>query len=501
MFNKILVVFCLSFLVSPICMTHTHHWPKLSGDTASIRKVSSKKGDFVVPHLIQKIKLDDVSFYVKGGSQPDVEMRFSPDGKLIAIGTFLGQLKVINIYTGKILLDKKTAEGMVKHIDFSPDGKTIYYGEQSVDGFITAMTIQTGKILWQYRLADDLETSPPPAKENLWGIYSLPGCYRLKVLADGDLLVLGIHSWGSIRDLNGMTRWSRLYRFTKNGKRKWAFPSKGPMAMSLIYFDSDEKARRVAILAGNIGINAPADYRWQKGSLYVLNGYDGSLVGSHHFTPLKPYFRYVGFWQSVSVNQKGTSASVGMRDGRSFIFDLDEVKPKKVFRFGAPILISNIPVSAMATYTHMANDGRTYFQTGNSSIPNTNTMNDVIVPPGPHPNANMINVIDQKGRIKWRYKSGHSYENFWSSKDGRWILTTVKRKRQNNRREFGVLLFDTHRPGGGSSKLVYYYQVEGLSFFQADIARDGSAIALAEIPYISPDTGKLVGTYQVHIVR
>ena len=491
----------LCLLISTAAFSNHPKWEPLPDQSVSTRKTNSQKGDFVVPYLIRKIKLEDVSFYVKGGSQPDVETRFSPDGKYIAIGTFLGQLKIVNIYTGKVLLDKKIAEGMVKHIDFSPDGSIIYFGEQSYDGFVTALQIKTGKILWQYRLADDLKTSSPPTKDNLWGIYSLPGCYRLKVLEGGDVLVLGIHSWGSMRNINGMTRWSRVYRFTKEGKLKWVFPKAGPMAMTLVYLDSDQKGRRVAILSGSPGENTPKNYRWQKGSLYVLNGNDGSLVGAHLFTPLKPYFKDVGFWQSVSVNSKGTLASVGMRDGRTFIFDLDLVKPKKIFRFGAPILISNVPVSAMATYTHIANNGSIYFQTGNSNIPNANTMQEVITPPGPHPNANMISVVDEKGKIKWRYKSGHIYENFWSSKDGRWILTIVKKKTEGLNREFGALLFDTHRSGGGSSKRVYYYPVEGLSFFQADIARDGSAIAVVEIPYQNPETGKLVGTYQVHIVR
>lgn len=493
------LLFCL--ILTQICLGKSPQWEPLSGDSTSLRKINSQKGDFVVPHLIRKIQLEDVSFYVKGGSQPDVETRFSPNGKLIAIGTFLGQLKIVNIYTGKVLLDKKIAEGMVKHIDFSPEGDIIYFGEQSYDGFITALNIKTGKVLWQYRLADDLETSSPPAKEDLWGIYSLPGCYRLKVLNDGDILVLGIHRWGSMRNINGMTRWSRIYRFSKNGALKWAFPQKGPMAMTLVYLDSDENGRRIAVLSGSPGANTPEKYRWQKGSLYVLNGNDGSLVGSHLFKPLKPYFKEVGFWQSVSVNSGGTLAAVGMRDGRTYIFDLDGVKPKKVFHFGAPILISNVPVSAMATYTHIANDGSIYFQTGNSNIPNANTMQEVIAPPGPHPNANMINVVDEKGKTKWRYKSGHIYENFWSSNDGRWVLTIVKKRTIGLNQEFGALLFDTHRAGGGSSKRVYYYPVEGLSFFQADIAGDGSTIAVTEIPYQNPETEKLVGTYQVHIVR
>ena len=68
-------------------------------------------------------------------------------------------------------------------------------------------------------------------------------------------------------------------------------------------------------------------------------------------------------------------------------------------------------------------------------------------------------------------------------------------------RDAGAMLFDTRRPGGGTAKRVYYYRVEGKTFFHADLARDGSAFAFTEVPYQDPQTGMLVGSYQVHVIR
>ena len=48
---------------------------------------------------------------------------------------------------------------------------------------------------------------------------------------------------------------------------------------------------------------------------------------------------------------------------------------------------------------------------------------------------------------------------------------------------------------------LYFYPVEGTVFFHAAMAPDGSAFAIAEMPFKHPETGKLVGTYQVHLVR
>jgi hypothetical protein len=63
------------------------------------------------------------------------------------------------------------------------------------------------------------------------------------------------------------------------------------------------------------------------------------------------------------------------------------------------------------------------------------------------------------------------------------------------------MLFDTARSGGGAAKFVYYYQVEGLSFFRAAISGDGAAIAVVEVPCEDPQTKTLRGTYQVHVIR
>ena len=60
---------------------------------------------------------------------------------------------------------------------------------------------------------------------------------------------------------------------------------------------------------------------------------------------------------------------------------------------------------------------------------------------------------------------------------------------------------DTHRKGGGTAKLGYFYGVAGKTHHHADMAADGSAFALVETPYRDPKTDKLIGEYAVHIVR
>jgi outer membrane protein assembly factor BamB len=468
---------------------------------ASCRRPDSGKGDVVVPYVIRKVPLGDVSYLAKAGGQPDTFVRFSPDGRLLAVGTFLGRIKLLDVYANRTLWDKRIAEGIVKQIDFSPDGKQLYYGEQSVDGFLYAADAGSGETLWRFRLADDLETSPPPPKDSLYGVYQLPACFRLKTLADGDLLVLGLHCWGDHTRTESMTRLCRVYRFSPEGTVRWAFPADGPMPLGLIHMDGDRAGRRVAVLAASTAGNTPHDCPYRPGSIYVLDGRTGKLVGGHTFEPLEPHFEQVQFWQSVSVGPQGKLASLGLHDGRTFLVDLDTAKPEKTFAFGAPIPISGVPVSARSTYTLLAPDSVAYFQTANSTVPYVGRRQHVVAPPGPHPWANHIHAVGLDGQVRWRYQSGHEYQNFWTSADGRWMLTCVNKDDKRTGRDSGAMLFDTRRPGGGTAKLVYPYQVEGLTFFHADLARDGSALAVVEVPYQDPETGMLVGFYQVHVVR
>jgi len=476
----ILLPVAITFVLTGRLRAVESAWPMPEGSSglpASCRRPEAAGGDVVLPYLIRKVRLGDVSYYAKGGGQPDTFVRFSPDGRLLAVGTFLGRIKVVDIYAGRTLWEEKIAEGIIKQIDFSPDGKRIYFGEQSVDGFLYAADALSGKNRRRlYRLADDLGTSPPPPKDSLYGMYQLPMCFRLKTLADGDLVLLGIHCWGDHTKTESMTRLCRVYRLSPEGAVRWAFPPEGAMPLGLIYMDADPAGRRVAVLAASAAGNTPQDLAYRPGSIYVLDGRTGALVGGHTFQPLKPHFERVSFWQSVSVGRQGKLASLGTQDGRTFLVDLDTVQIKHTFTLGAPIIVSGVPVSARATYTHLAPDSMIYFQTGNSSVPYASRFMHVVDPPGVHPWANTIHAVGPDGRVRWRFRSGHEYQNFYSSADGRWLMTPVNKDDPKTGRDAGAMLFDTRRSGGGSAKLVYYYRVEGQTFFHADLARDGSQV-------------------------
>ncbi len=475
-------------------------WPEIPGAPDHCRTSGGDGAESHLPCPIGKVPLEDVSFYVRGRWQPDTFVRFSPDGRFLAIGSYTGKMRMWSVYENEMVWEQQIAEGMVKRVDFSLDGKRIYFAEQSVDGFVYAADARTGEILWRFRMADDLERGRPASKENPYDVYSQPGCYRLKVLKSGDVLVLGIHAWGDDPMKKRSRRLTRVYRFKPDGALRWVYPAKEPLPMTVIYMDADDQGMQIALLATQRDALVE-ETPFPEGSMMVLDGSTGTATWHHEFSPLSPYFEDVRFWESISVSPDGAGAAVGMFDGRSFLFDLEKQSIRETFSFGAPILISGVPVSASATYTHLAPDHVAYFQTGRSSVPYASTMEHVTAPPGPHPGAQMLTAVDADDKPIWRYQSGHSFQNFWTDDTGRYLLTSVFRDDERLGWEAGAMLFDTHRKGGGTAKLVYFFGVAGKTYYHADMARDGSAFALVETPYRAPKTDALIGEYAVHIVR
>ena len=450
--------------------------------------------------LLFRIPLEDVSFYVRAGHPPDAFLAFSPDGGLLAVGTFLGRLIVTSTKDGRILWQKRIPEAMVKRVAFSQDGRTIYFGEQSPDGFIYAVSATDGHPRWRFRLADDLLPGTPPEKGDIYGIYRQPGCYRLKVLEDDDLLVLGIHSWPD-KKRGYWRRLSRVYRLSPSGRLRWAWPREGPAELSLIYADSDKKGLRVAVVSTLPSDQLPPEYPYTPGTIYVLDGQRGKEVGRYRIPPLRPYYDRVSVWESVAVDPQGEFAVVATSDGRGFIIDLKKIKPSKILALGTPIMVGGLPVSAMSSYSLISPRREIYFQTDTSSIPyGLNVSGNR--PAGPHPNANTIWAVNPRGHILWRFSAPFRFQGLASDARGKVLATAAGASARGREasHQYGVFVFKTTRPGGGLEKLIGYYPTRGPVFFHLALSPDGNLLALCETPYLD-ELGRQIGSYQVHVLK
>ncbi|MBX3413114.1 MAG: hypothetical protein KF708_10535 [Pirellulales bacterium] len=467
------------------------------------------------PYLVRTIPLEDASASAGAGmgaatgTPPDSVVRFSPDNRLLAIGTLAGHLRVVDIFTGKLLHHQRISEGQIKQLAWSPDGRQLYVGEQSPDANLFALALPSEhgnakafRRIWTLRLADQLESSRLPPGDR-YGVYSLPAVHDLAVSDDGRLFVVGLHSWS----VGGTPRVrSMLYSVSADGKTLWQFPGERAAELSITHAAIDAAGTKLVFLA-NPPISPEAEPRVRGNTFYQLDGLSGEVVYRYSPNPLEPHFQRLEAWDSVAVSPRGDRFGLGLADGRALLFLPQAGRPPRVetFELGTPVLVGGLPVAAACSYTRAFGD-TIYFETQNSHVP-FGSPQAAHQAPAPHRGANMLTALGLEGSVRWRYRGPFALSGVWCNRaegeaDPRWLMVTCRElPGAGEPGQFGFLLFDLARPGGGSDKLVYYYATEGPVIFNADISADGRWIAVTEVPAPTPDGFDLYGTHQVHIVH
>lgn len=460
------------------------------------------------PYPLWKFPLEDVRDAAAGGASPDCVVRFSPDG-VLAIGSFEGWLRLVNCRRGGTVWSQRLAEGMIKRIAWSADGQTLYAGEQSPDGRLLAFDLgdrsETGapRLAWSVRLADELESSRPPAHDR-FGIYTLPAVYDLQTTQDGRVLVAGTHRWNV--DGQNQSR-SLLACYSREGQLLWRFPKEKPSNKScgLTFFASDPQGQRVICLA-TPGEEVTAASQSGAATFLQLDGQTGEMVGQAEIQPLRPYFDRVESWDSVSISAAGDRGVVGLNDGRALLFEMGATGPQliRAIDLATPMLVGDIPIVAAVSYARF-HGNRLCLQTQNTHIPfgNSQAANR---PPLAHRGANTLTVCDVEGTPEWIYRGPFSLGGSWADRppagDPRWLIVACREEPgAAEPGNFGLLAFDLQAKGSGIERLVYYYPTEGPAMFTADISPNGRYIAVVETPTPTPDGRDLYGTYQVHVLH
>ncbi|MBN2797763.1 MAG: hypothetical protein JXX28_01330 [Deltaproteobacteria bacterium] len=435
--------------------------------------------------------LGDVARHVaRGGTAPDAALALSPDGALLAVGTFRGEVLLLDAWTGALRASIKLDEALVKELAFSPDGAALYVGEQSPEARLYALDGRSLERRWALPLADRVGRSPAPAGDDLYGVYTLPAVMGLEVLGDGALLVAAAHGWvegGERRNL------SQLLVVSPGGEPIAAWPEH-PADVTLWHPAVDEAGGLVAVPVGRSAAGEPPA-ELPVGGVQLLSLPGLTPQEAVRFAPLRPWFDQAFVWEALDASRAAGVLYAGLGDGRVILHPLGGGEDL-VLGLGTPVVQGEVPLAATV------GQGRLYREqalslTSGTSIP-FGAAAPSLRPPSLHPAENTLWAHDLAGALRWTWRGPYEVAGLAVAGD---TLALGAGPRRTDAREdlFGVLLFDLAGEGTGAERLITSCPTEGPVFFRMRLAEDGRVFAV-EHPWVRED-GSLGGSYRLTALR
>ncbi|MCB2188019.1 MAG: PQQ-binding-like beta-propeller repeat protein [Deltaproteobacteria bacterium] len=451
------------------------------------------------PLLVCTVELENLRPHgSQMGDAPDTEVCFSPQGDRLAVGTFTGRLLLVRVPSGEEVWSRKLPEGLVKRLAWGnlAGRQVLYVGEQSPQGLVYCLDAADGAEIWRFDASRVLGRGSL-AGDRRHAIYNLPGVYDLRVLPDGDLLLVATH--GRFQGEN-FRHDCRVWRLGgTDGQVRWRWPREANFPYGITWVGASAKGETLAFMSFNtFGPQVAGPF--QDGTLYCLDGSRGRERWRYQVPPLKPYYSRVGAWQAVSVSPRGRGILLGLNDGRAMLFDAAAGArgPRWELPVGAPLMVGDLPVGAPVSYARLS-DEAAYLVTPGTTIP-AGMQTDQRTPQ-PHPHARHLFAYDWQGNLLWQHQTQGAAQGLALSPTGREVAVGVGASpAADDRNEFGLSLFRAG-PARGKGPLLYHFATNGPAYYRLAISAGGRYLALTESPF-TRDEGKTVqGSYRVLVIH
>ena len=426
----------------------------------------------------------------RGAAAPDTALAFSPDGGRLAVGTTLGELWVLDGFTGAVLARRRLAETLVKSVRWSADGSTLYSIEQSPEAHLRALDPADLSDRWALRLADRVGESAAPAGEDIFGVYSLPTAYGLHVARDGSLLLAAAHGWseGGARQNR-----SQVLRVSPEGQIVDQWPPE-PISATLLNPAVDPGGAAQLVVASR-SADGPAPAAPPLPSVLRLDAAPLALASAIQAPALGPWFKQSDVWQAIDIDLAQDRLALGYADGRVHLRDaagamVAELSP------GAPVLAGEVPIAASVGALKLL-PGQLIFTTSYTQIPFGASAPE-LRPTSVHEADNTLWSVNLDGSTRWRWQGGHRLEAIASQPGGPLLAVAAGERTADDRRDlYGVLVFNLSDPS--HPDLAQRCPTEGPVTFAPAWAPDGR-LAFVEHPWRAT-TGEVGGAYRLRVTR
>ena len=451
---------------------------------------------------VLSVPLGDVAAHIgAGGEPPDTDLAFSPRGDRLAVGTWRGEVLIVDAWTGRIEARRKLGEALVKRVAWSPDGATLFVVEQSPDAALRALEAERLHDRWSWRLADRVETSPPPAAADLYGAYQLPTAFDLLVQPDGGVIVNAAHGWpgpdGARRNR------SQLLRFSAHGELVAQWPTEpAPVILQALRQDGDR-------LAVTVIHTADAPTTVPHGVVVVL---DAQLrpQGKISLSPQGPLFPKPWVWSAFDL--RGDRLLTGFGDGRVQVrslpptgvaaprdLDLPELDaPLRVdVGPGVPTQVGGVPIAASVGFGVLGPDFAAAITSG-TTVP-FGAASPETRPPVPHAGANTLFGWSWPNAAPWQWSGEPQLEGLTLQPDGRALIVGGGRRQGDDRRDlFGATVLNP-AASADEDRRITTCRTAAPVFFRAAATDDGR-VAVVEHPWLTA-TGEVAGAWQLTLLR
>lgn len=432
------------------------------------------------------------------------DVAVSADGKYIGVASFDHSVYLYD-NTGKKIWEYRIPGGVGVAVAFAADGSKLYVGESSPDGNLYAFDSASGKILWQYGMVADIGNS----KTTKWN--SRPKITNVvvagdKVTASAEYTERVAEQAGEKAKVSYVTSCVVRTFDGTTGESKWRYPETGVM---------DTGVSRLTYAADGSKL-VFANHSWSKGQMYldgsirILEGVTGQLIGFHQLTPKGKQFSYVGIFDGISISPNGKYLSVVTADNRGMLFDISGITGKasettgvsQEFRLLWLRQISNIqqvggvPVYAYGNTAQVTDEGNVFFMTGATFLADKTATAGA--PPFIHPDATTMFAYSNSGALLWKWQSEGGISKLKFSQDRRYVAIPIYHNYVTNQKDkSGIYCLDLAQAKG--EPLVWFYPLEGVAV-AAGISNNGSIINGIEAPIRQLDD-TVVGKHRLHILR
>ena len=415
-----------------------------------VRTADVKQGDMVLPCQVCRVSFSGTP-PANDAPASAVCVKFSPDGKFLAAATAAGDVRLMDIYGNREVWKAARPAGTTQALAFSPEGDRVFLAGMAPALTVACLDAGSGQQRWT-RAVETPEAATPAAGATA----------RVLALAGGDALAWtegGAETAGA----------GCVVRLAADGAVKWQCQGKAvgeaPISAAALSLSSDA----LFVLTGAARTGKGETVQLRANALCRLN-LDSGAVGESlaiDASLLAPVAEQPAVVARVVIAEDGKAGALLTPGGKVLRLPLED---------GGKWNISPPVASGVGAMVRLP-DGSLCLAS-----------------------ADALWAMGADGNEIWSIRDGRRFRGLWASRDGRWLITAVTQK-VDGPRGTGMLLIAPGWEGEGTARIAYLYRVEGDVFPASDMAGDGSAFAVIEIPRTDPGSGRTSGTFQVHVVR